>query len=222
MRSVFLLLGVVILGALVPAASARRTAAPIVQVVGAGSTARGVGTSQTFSYGIVLRNGSASKDALRVQVRVAVVGPVGLIGIYLTTIPLIPAGATFYLGNEPDLSGPQRATGVRVAVAVAGTQRRQQALPPVSGGISQQGAIAGRLTNPYGSAIDTASSKLFAVYYDRRGKILGGDRLTGVRFPHRLIAAKKSATFVARLGGTVSRTSISRIRFSVIPGLVKR
>ena len=35
------------------------------------------------------------------KVRVFVLGDAGLVGVYLTTIPFIPAGTTFYLGNEP-------------------------------------------------------------------------------------------------------------------------
>ena len=213
-----LLLSVAFLGAAAPAVGARGGAAPIVRSVATGST----GSSGAFSYGVVLRNTSATKDALNVQVHVAVVGSVGLIGIYLSTIPLIPAGATFYLGNEPTLTGPQRPTGVRVAVDVGATQRRQAALPSASARLSSHGGLAGRVANPYGRAIDTARSKLYAVYYDARGKILGGDRLKGLRFAHRRIPAKSSAAFTARLGSTVPKASVARIAVSVVPGLVPR
>lgn len=218
MRRAILLLSLALLGAAVPAAGARRAAAPIVRPVATGST----GSSGAFSYGVVLRNTSATKDALNVQVHVAVVGSVGLIGIYLSTIPLIPAGATFYLGNEPDLTGPQRPTGIRVAVDVGATQRRRAVLPSATARISPQGGIVGKVVNPYARALDTATSKLYAVYSDARGKVVGGDRLKEVRFPHRRIAGRSSASFTARLGSTVPRGSVARIAVSVVPGVVPR
>ena len=83
-----------VLAAPLPAA-ARTDATPIVKVLHTGASGRISGTAQYFSYGVVLRNSSATRDAFGVKVRVFVLGDAGLVGVYLTTIPFIPARTTF-------------------------------------------------------------------------------------------------------------------------------
>ena len=129
MRRLWLGVAAAILAAPLPAA-ARSGAKPVVGVLHTGSSGRISGTSQFFSYGVVLRNRSATKDAFGVKVRVFVLGDAGLVGVYLTTIPFIPAGTTFYLGNEPAaMSTVQRATGVRAVIAVGGTVKASGSAP---------------------------------------------------------------------------------------------
>ena len=64
-----LVLVVTVLAAPLPAA-ARSSAKPIVGVVHTGSSGRISGTAQYFSYGVVLHNRSATKDAFGVKVRI--------------------------------------------------------------------------------------------------------------------------------------------------------
>jgi hypothetical protein len=214
-------LGVVValLAAPLPAA-ARTGAKPVVRVLHTGASGRISGTAQYFSYGVVLRNASATKDAFGVKVRVFVLGDAGLVGVYLTTIPFIPAGSTFYLGNEPaSMSTVQRATGVRAVVAVGGTGKASGSLPPAAASPPKGGRIHGTLANHYKRGIVAGRTKLYAVYYDGGGKVIGGDRLKGLVWSTQTIASKKSATYSAKIGPAVSPVRIARVAVSVSPVL---
>jgi hypothetical protein len=209
------------LAAALPAAAARSAAKPIVGVEHTGASGRISGTAQYFSYGVVLRNRSA-KDAFGVKVRVFVLGEAGLVGVYLTTIPFIPAGTTFYLGNEPAaMSTVQRATGVRAVISVGGTQKASGSLPAASASPPVGGRIHGTVRNRYQREIVARGTKLYAVYFDSAGKVIGGDRLKSVTFSARTIAPKKTARFSARLGPAVSASRIARVAVSVSPMLAK-
>lgn len=219
MRLLGLVLVVTVLAAPLPAA-ARSSAKPIVGVVHTGSSGRISGTAQYFSYGVVLHNRSATKDAFGVKVRVFVLGDAGLVGVYLTTIPFIPAGTTFYLGNEPvSMSTVQRATGVRAVISIGGTQTAKGSLPPATANPPSGGRIRGTVGNHYKRGIVTHGTRLYAVYYDGAGKVIGGDRLKSVTFSTRTIAPKKSARFTARIGPAVSSSRIARVAVSVSPVL---
>ena len=85
MRRLWLGVAVAVLAAPLPAA-ARTDAKPVVGVLHTGASGRISGTSQYFSYGVVLRN-TSTKDAFGVKVRVFVLGDAGLVGVYLTTLP---------------------------------------------------------------------------------------------------------------------------------------
>ena len=156
------------------------------------------------------------------KVRVFVLGDAGLVGVYLTTIPFIPAGTTFYLGNEPaSMSTVQRATGVRAVIAVGGTGKASGSLPPATASPPNGGRIHGTVQNHYKRGIVTSGTKVYAVYYDRAGKVIGGDRLKGLTLSKPTIASKKSATFSARIGPAVSASRIARVAVSVSPVLGK-
>jgi len=220
-RLLGLVLVVTVLAAPLPA-SARSGAKPIVGVVHTGSSGRISGTAQYFSYGVVLRNRSATKDAFGVKVRVFVLGDAGLVGVYLTTIPFIPAGTTFYLGNEPvAMSTVQRATGVRAVISVGGTQTAHGSLPPATAKPPASGRVHGTVGNHYKRAIVTRGTRVYAVYYDSAGKVIGGDRLKGLTFSARTIAPKKTARFSARIGPAVSASRIARLAVSVSPVLAQ-
>ena len=221
MRRLWLGVAAAVLAAPLPAA-ARAKAKPIVGVLHTGASGRINGASQYFSYGVVLRNTSATKDAFGVKIRVFVLGDAGLVGVYLTTIPFIPAGTTFYLGNEPaSMSTVQRATGVRAVIAVGGTGKASGSLPSATASPPNHGRIHGKVTNVYKRPIVGKGTKLYAVYYDTDGKVIGGDRLKGVVWSTRTIASKKSATFSARIGPAVSPARIARVAVSVSPVLAR-
>ena len=195
---------------------------PVIAVLHAGSSGRISGTAQFFTYGVVLRNKSTTKDAFGVKVRVFVLGDAGLVGVYLTTIPFIPAGSTFYLGNEPaSMSTVQRATGVRAVIAVGGAGKASGSLPPAAASPPKGGRIHGTVRNRYKRGIVTGGTKVYAVYYDRAGKVIGGDRLKGLSWSTSTIAAKKSATFSAKIGPAVAASRIARVAVSVSPLLAK-
>ena len=220
MRRLWLGVAAAVLAVPLPAA-ARTDAKPVVGVLHTGASGRISGTSQFFSYGVVLRNKS-TKDAFGVKVRVFVLGDAGLVGVYLTTIPFIPAGTTFYLGNEPaSMSTVQRATGVRAVIAVGGTGKASGSLPPATASPPRGGRVHGTVQNRYKRGIVTSGTKVYAVYYDRAGKVIGGDRLKGLAWSKPTIAAKKSATFSARIGPALSASRIARVEVSVSPLLGK-
>jgi hypothetical protein len=222
MRRLWLGVAAAILAAPLPAA-ARTGAKPIVGVLHTGSTGRISGTSQFFSYGVVLRNRSATRDAFGVKVRVFVLGDAGLVGVYVTTIPFIPAGTTFYLGNEPSaMSTVQHATGVRAVISVGGTGRASGSLPTASASAASNGRIHGKVHNRYKRGIVTHGTKIYAVFYDSAGKVIGGDRLKNLTFSTRSIAPGKSASFSARFGPTLSPSRIARVAVSVTPVLAKQ
>lgn len=221
MRRLWLGVAAAVLAAPLPAA-ARTDAKPIVGVLHTGASGRISGTAQFFSYGVVLRNTSATRDAFGVKVRVFVLGDAGLVGVYLTTIPFIPSGTTFYLGNEPaSMSTVQRATGVRAVIAVGGTGKPSGSLPPATASPPKAGRVHGTVQNDYKRGIVTSGTKVYAVYYDGTGKVVGGDRLKGLSWSRPTIAAKKSATFSAKIGPAVSASRIARVAVSVSPALAK-
>ncbi|MGN6798588.1 MAG: hypothetical protein ACTHKS_10590 [Gaiellaceae bacterium] len=220
MRRLWLGVAAAVLAAPLPAA-ARTDAKPVVGVLHTGASGRIVGTSQFFSYGVVLRNTSA-RDAFGVKVRVFVLGDAGLVGVYLTTIPFIPARTTFYLGNEPAfMSTVQRATGVRAVLAVGATGKASGSLPPATASPPKGGRIHGRVTNHYKHRIVSGGTKVYAVYYDRAGRVIGGDRLKALTWSTPAIGSKKSATFSAKIGPAVSPARIARVAVSVSPVLAK-
>lgn len=222
MRRLWLGVAAAILAAPLPAA-ARSGAKPVVGVLHTGSSGRISGASQFFSYGVVLRNRSATKDAYGVKVRVFVLGDAGLVGVYLTTIPFIPAGTTFYLGNEPAaMSTVQRATGVRAVIAVGGTVKASGSLPSASASAPSGGRIHGTVRNRYRRGIVTRRTKIYAVFYDSAGKVIGGDRLKSLTFSTRTIAPKKSASFSAKIGPALASSRITRVAVSVTPVLAKQ
>ncbi|HET7129119.1 MAG TPA: hypothetical protein VFJ93_08615 [Gaiellaceae bacterium] len=221
MRRLGLVLVALALTAPLPAAG-RSGAKPIVVVLHTGSTGRISGTAQYFSYGVVLRNRSTTRDAFGVKVRVFVLGNAGLVGVYVTTIPFIPAKTTYYVGNEPAaLSTVQRATGVSAVVSIAGTTKASGSLPPATAQRPSGGRIRGTIGNRYKRSIVTRGTRLYAAYYDGAGKVIGGDRLKGVTFSAKTIAPKKAARFSGRLGQAVSATRIARVAVSVVPELAR-
>lgn len=222
MRRLWLGVAAAILAAPLPAA-ARSGAKPIVGVLHTGSSGHISGTSQFFSYGVVLRNRSASRDAFGVKVRVFVLGDSGLVGVYLTTIPFIPAGTTFYLGNEPaSMSTVQRANGVRAVIAVGGTANASGSLPVASASAPSGGRIRGTVRNRYKRGIVTRGTKVYAVFYDSAGRVIGGDRLKSLTFSTRTIAPRKSAGFSAKIGPALASSRIARVAVSVTPVLAKQ
>jgi hypothetical protein len=119
------------------------------------------------------------------------------------------------------MSTVQRATGVRAVIAIGGTGKASGSLPPATASPPSGGRIHGTVRNRYKRGIVTRGTKLYAVYYDSAGKVIGGDRLKGLTFSTRTIPANKSARFSARLGPAVSVSRIARIALSVSPVLAK-
>ena len=76
--------------------------------------------------------------------------------------------------------------------------------------------------NRYKRAIVTRGTKIYAVFYDGAGKVIGGDRLKGLTFSTRTLAPGKSARFSAKIGPALASSRIARVAVSVTPVLAKR
>ena len=62
------------------------------------------------------------------------------------------------------------------------------------------------------------STRIFAVYYDRAGKVIGGVRLLHLRFAgHSRIASHATARFTANPGTAVVTSRIAAVKISVVP-----
>ena len=155
------------------------------------------------------------------KVRVFVLGDAGLVGVYLTTIPFIPARSTFYLGNEPvSMSTVQRATGVRAVIA--GSARRAR-LPAHflrrPHRHRRGGRIHGTVRNHYKRGIVTERDEAVRRVLRPRRQ---GDRRRPARkaLPSRrsAIAPKKSATFSATIGLRCLRHGSLGLRSPLSPG----
>lgn len=119
------------------------------------------------------------------------------------------------------MSTVQKATGVRAVIAVGGTGKASGSLPPASASPPSGRRVHGTVQNHYKRSIITTGTKVYAVYYDSSGKVIGGDRLKSLTFSSRTIAPKKSATFSANIGPALSASRIARVAVSVSPVLAK-
>jgi hypothetical protein len=120
------------------------------------------------------------------------------------------------------MSTVQRATGVRAVIAVGGTVKASGSLPGASASAPSGGRIHGTVRNRYKRGIVTRGTKIYAVFYDSAGKVIGGDRLKSLTFSTRTIAPKKSASFSAKIGPAVASSRIARVAVSVTPVLAKQ
>jgi hypothetical protein len=84
------------------------------------------GTGSLLSYGLVLHDTSASEDAQNVYVIVNMVAADGeLIGSKSQTVPLVPAGGTYALGDSMSLRTQVPATRLEITVRVGAHAPKQ-------------------------------------------------------------------------------------------------
>src|SRR6185369_11562102 len=84
------------------------------------------GPGSLLSYGVVLKNTSATKDARNVYVIVNMVAASGnLIGSKSRTIQLVPAGGTFALGDYMNLRTQVLATHLEITIRVGGNEPKK-------------------------------------------------------------------------------------------------
>lgn len=89
------------------------------------------GTGSLLSYGLVLRDTSAGEDAQNVYVIVNMVAASGeLIGSKSQTVPLVPAGGTFALGDSLSLRTQVAATRLEITVRVGAHEPKQDHTMP--------------------------------------------------------------------------------------------
>jgi hypothetical protein len=147
-----------------------------------GRPARTRGTE--VSYGVVLQNDAADRDARDVTVLVNFVDANNFVfGSATTRIDLIPAGSKYALGNAIDFPAEAPIAKLEVVVRVAGWAPRT-AQPVTLAGVrvfpderdpSWFGSLEGELINDHPTHV-LSRAKLSAILLDAEGNILGGVR----------------------------------------------
>jgi len=136
------------------------------------------------SYGIELRDSSASRDATNVTLDVRPLTKAGklasgdaFVSPLLSPASVIPAGQTFYFGSHESLTGDVPVARLRVTVVAGAIPPKRRVLPPVSNiRIDHgRGTITATLTNPYSKPISPYDYTASLVVYDGNGRIIGGD-----------------------------------------------
>jgi hypothetical protein len=150
-----------------------------------GVHARHLGRRATnVSWGVALANPSRSNDAHDVKVYVAVVGPNGKVipdegqVVVGETIPVIPSGQTVYLGGDSSLLGDIDVRGVQMTASIGSTKPKADVLPSVTHvRVSPStGTVIGTVTNPYSTSMSPRDYQATAVFFDRRGRVIGGSQ----------------------------------------------
>jgi hypothetical protein len=157
------------------------------------ATAHVIVTQQGFTHGPgfwgyglkLVNNGDA--DAVNITLDVSLKTKTGSNANILAfpdthTIWRIPAHSTFYAAGNLAPKFNAKPIGIAVKLHVGGSSSQHLPIPtitnvhvpPYVGGCSIT-PITGKLHNPYSRPIDPNGSTLFVVYFDRHGKILGGD-----------------------------------------------
>ncbi|HLK44885.1 MAG TPA: hypothetical protein VKT18_02800, partial [Acidimicrobiales bacterium] len=124
----------------------------------------------------------------------------------------------FYVGDEPTTIGnTQHAASIIVGVSSSGRQAPRGPLPNGTAHVSGT-HIVGTVENVASRTLLTAGTTIFAVYYDRTGKVIGGTRLGHLRFATGAkIAPHKTSSFTAGSGAAVAPARIASVKISVVP-----
>jgi len=179
--SAFAVGGYVAQGATASDALARLDGSVVVREAGVSTVHLGRRTTRA-SWGVVLANTSRTHDALAVTVAVKLVAANGTAvpgqgRVVTQRLPLIPAGKTFYLGGETTLLGEGSVRRVQAEVtAVGSTPSKRYVLPPMSDVYfdTSTGQMAGTVRNPYSLPISSYDLSADIVFFDRRGRVIGG------------------------------------------------
>ena len=140
------------------------------------------GSGTDVSYGILIKNASPNADAMNVNVLVNfVLADDHLLGSASASVPLIPAGSTYALGNDMGFPGAAPITRLEIVIQVGGTARHSGHPPALDNVVIEPsltdqgwvGDVAGEVIN--NDPKQTLSSVQFsAVILDGAGNVLGG------------------------------------------------
>jgi hypothetical protein len=137
------------------------------------------------TWGVEVQNVSKTHDAVDVRIKAealtntgrVISDPLG-IGLLPPQVRVIPAGDTIYVGRDDSLDGAVQVARVRVSVTqVSSRPVKRFALPVVSDVKIDRAnrAVTGTLTNPYRTRMSTYDFTSSVVFYDRGGRVIGGD-----------------------------------------------
>jgi hypothetical protein len=136
------------------------------------------------SYGVVLQNDAADRDARDVTVLVNFVDANNFVfGSATTRVDLIPAGSRYALGNSIDFPEEAPIAKLEVVIQVAGWARKTPQTTTLAGvrvfpderDPSWFGSLEGELINDHPTDI-LSRAKLSAILLDAEGNVLGGVR----------------------------------------------
>jgi hypothetical protein len=155
---------------------------PKITVVKRGFSIRPFGLGNNVSYGLVLRNGSTTVDAVGIDILVNFVLANGhLIGSARTAIPTLPAGTDFNYGGELNFPGSAPVDHLEVVIQDSGAQKHDSRRPVIDNVVFEPsqfeqawlGEIDGEVVNDQ-TALTLTNAQLYAVAFDANGNVLGG------------------------------------------------
>jgi hypothetical protein len=176
-------------GALARSVSASTATAGVVVVekIGWAQVFQGPGFS-VYSWGVVVTNRSTTLDAVGVTVSVSLYAGkhLGEVDGHDYTIPVIPAGRRFYIGDHAaSARNPIRITRISVTAEVRAMKPKRSVLPPVSSIRIDKAnhEVTAEMTNPYSTAINLDNATGYAVFFDRSGRVIGGAKTAPLADP---------------------------------------
>jgi len=176
-----------------------------VQVEDAGFSQRdtgfGSGTPPGVGWGAVLRNVSASQDALHVTVSANFLDTTGMIlTTDTTTTNVIPAGTTYYGAGFVQLHKGEKVAKIEVSADVSSSEPARYTLPQVSHvrlvkddyGMPE---VDGQVMNAFAQTL-SQDARITAVLFDGTGHVIGG----GLDFLNADLRPGRSAAFEVNIG----------------------
>ena len=184
----------------------------------------------TISYGLVLVNRSHDQDARLDAVHVTLVDAAGNAVRTFNRLIVgdIPAGATFYMGDSTlTTKNSTVITQLVVSVNVGNSTPHSSLAPPAVTNVrlsSTQGLgtieVDGEVTNGANKDL-SAEGGIYAVYFDKAGKIIGGGQaLAGGALGLRSLAPGAQTAFViggAHAMNAVQASNVAQAKISVAP-----
>jgi hypothetical protein len=137
------------------------------------------------TWGVELQNVSTTRDAVDVRIKAEALTKTGRVvsdqlGLLTPQVRVIPAGDTIYVGGDDSLDGAVEVARIRVSVThVSSRPTKRYTLPPVSNVKIDRAnrRVTGTLTNPYRTRMSTYDYTPSVVFYDRGGRVIGGDNV---------------------------------------------
>jgi len=167
------------------------------------------------SYGIVLNNTSTDSDAVDIELSVNYLDKSGqIVGSGSSGVSVVPAGQTFFVGNDAFPDEP--ASKIEVEVSIGSWESAAAKLVDVSNLKikSEQyfgSRVTGVVTNSTGKTLSTIA-KINIVLFDAQGKMVGA----GYTFPPFDLKPGKKCAFDAGNGvGIAPANKVKRIGASV-------
>jgi hypothetical protein len=179
----------------------------------------------TVSWGAELQNVSTSRDASDLRVKVEALSKTGrglsdrLGPLIPPHLRVIPAGKTIYVGGSSSFGSALQIARIRVSVThVASRPKKRHVLPPVTDVRIDRAnrRVIGTLTNPYRTRMSSDDFTPSVVFYDRSGRIIGGDDLVPIVGTSQWITPGDHATVENTIPNEISLARIARARVTAL------